>query len=107
MLNNVTVRSRITTKNLGQQPKHFTEGYQGEQFFITKQMMDVWQELEVGNEYKHLIKKVLSGPVGVGKSYLACFLVATAYANSWLTLYVANATKLNTYDERETVKQIC
>ena len=60
----VKVGSKITTKNLGQQPKHFTEGYQGEQFFITKQMMDVWEELDADN--KHSIKKVLSGPVGVG-----------------------------------------
>ncbi|CAG8653907.1 10961_t:CDS:2, partial [Funneliformis mosseae] len=107
MLNNVMVGSRIMAKNLGQQPKHFTEGYQGEQFLITKQMMDVWQELDVDNKYKHSIKKILSGPVGVGKSYLAWFLAAKAYANSWILLYVADASELNTNNDRGAVNQIC
>ncbi|CAI2164688.1 12967_t:CDS:1 [Funneliformis geosporum] len=105
MLNSIRAGSQITIKNLGQQPKNFTEGYQGEQFFITKQMMDIWEEFDADS--KHSIKKVLSGPVGVGKSYIAWFLAANAYANSWLTLYVADASELDTYDERKTVKQIC
>ncbi|GBC40779.2 hypothetical protein GLOIN_2v1773854 [Rhizophagus irregularis DAOM 181602=DAOM 197198] len=36
---NVKVSSKITTKNLGQPPKHFIEGYQEKQFFITEQMI--------------------------------------------------------------------
>jgi hypothetical protein len=30
---------------LGQEPKLFVKGYQGRQFFITSQMIDIWNEL--------------------------------------------------------------
>ncbi|CAG8562581.1 9935_t:CDS:2 [Paraglomus occultum] len=60
----------ITTMNVGQDPKHFKDGYQGSQFFVTEQMMDIWNTLASDSDTS--IKKVLSGPMGVGKSYLAC-----------------------------------
>jgi hypothetical protein len=101
----VKVGSKITTKNLGQQPKHFTEGYQGTQFLITELMMNIWKELDSHSE--HSIKKVLSGPFGVGKSYLAWFLAAMAYASKWLTLYIADASILTTCSEFCAQKEIC
>ncbi|CAG8733168.1 13187_t:CDS:2, partial [Funneliformis caledonium] len=66
---NVKAGNNITTKYLGQQPKHFTEGYQGTQFLITKQMMDIWENLDT-----------------------------KVYANGWFMLYVADASDLNTSD---------
>jgi hypothetical protein len=101
----VRVGSKITVKNLGQRPKHFTEGYQGTQFLITETMMNIWRELDSNSE--HSIKKVLSGPFGVGKSYLAWFLAAMAYASNWLTLYIADASVLTTCSEFCAQKEIC
>ncbi|CAG8615376.1 4933_t:CDS:2 [Funneliformis mosseae] len=69
---NVKAGNNITTKYLGQQPKHFTEGYQGTQFLITKQMMDIWEKLDT-----------------------------KVYANGWFMLYVADASDLNTSDAQK------
>ncbi|KAF9423162.1 hypothetical protein BGZ76_003690, partial [Entomortierella beljakovae] len=53
------------------------------------------------------IQKVLAGPMGVGKSYLAIFLAAKAYAEGWLSLYIADAGEI-AKDEKPTVsKEIC
>ncbi|RIA79425.1 hypothetical protein C1645_840727 [Glomus cerebriforme] len=101
----VRVRSKIMVKNLGQRPKHFTEGYQGTQFLIIEIMMNIWRELDSNSE--HSIKKVLSGPFGVRKSYLAWFLAAIAYASNWLTLYIADASVLTTCSEFRVQKEIC
>ena len=54
-------------------------------------------------------RRVLSGPMGVGKSYLSYFLAAKAYAEGWLVLYISDAgvLKRSTQDEstREVVKR--
>src|SRR5688572_21825615 len=95
MLNGVEAGSQIKIKNLGQRPKHFAEGDQGTQFIITELMIDVWRKLD-SNDCIHSIKRILSGPFGVGKSYLAWFLAAMAYASGWLTLYIADVSILKT-----------
>src|SRR5437016_5614120 len=89
-LDNVQVGQQIKLPSLGQQPKHYGEGYQGMSFLVTEQMIELWQEL-LSDSY-HSIKRVLSGPMGVGKSYLALFLAAKAYAEGWLLLYVSDAS---------------
>ncbi|KAF9080219.1 hypothetical protein BGX27_005660 [Mortierella sp. AM989] len=78
------VGDQITLPSIGQIPKHFEEGFQGQSFFITEQMMKIWDEFSADS--KHSIKRVLSGPMGVGKSYLVIFLAVKAYAEGWLTL---------------------
>ncbi|CAG8443287.1 16767_t:CDS:2 [Funneliformis mosseae] len=52
------------------------------------------------------IKRVLSGPMGVKKSYIAMFLAAKAFSENWLMLYVADAVKLDLFSDEESSKLI-
>jgi len=101
----VRAGSQIVTKNLGQAPKYFGEGYQGTQFFVTEQMKEIWDTL--AGDSDRSIKKVLSGPMGVGKSYLAWFLAAQAYAHGWPVLYIADAAQINRASEEKSSMEIC
>jgi len=104
-LNDVHIGQQITIPSLGQTPKHYGKGYQGESLLVTEQMMDVWQELSADSDRS--IKRVLSGPMGVGKSYLALFLAAKAYAEGWLLLYISDANELNKLSAFEIGYEIC
>ncbi|KAF9178600.1 hypothetical protein BGZ49_005302, partial [Haplosporangium sp. Z 27] len=95
----------ITLPSLGQEPKEYREGFQGSSFFITEQMMDLWRRFSKDSD--HSIKKLLAGPMGVGKSYLAIFLAARAYAEGWPVLYVSDAGELVKESSSGTGKQIC
>ncbi|ORZ18398.1 hypothetical protein BCR41DRAFT_395637 [Lobosporangium transversale] len=55
-------------------------------------MMELWNKFSADSDGS--IRRVLAGPMDVGKSYLAIFLAAKAYAEGWPTLYVANAAAL-------------
>lgn len=101
----VEVGTEITAKNLGQCPKYFGKGYQGSKFVVTEQMMKIWSILKEDSEYS--IKKVLSSPMGVGKSYLAWFLAANAYVNGWLMLYIADASILKLENSNLVYLHIC
>ncbi|KAL1923168.1 uncharacterized protein VTP21DRAFT_9544 [Calcarisporiella thermophila] len=104
-LDNVQVGQQIELPSLGQEPKHYGEGYQGMSFLVTEQMMELWQELQ--KDSRHSIKRVLSGPMGVGKSYLALFLAAKAYADGWLLLYFSDASRLAWKDPIKIAEEIC
>ncbi|KAF9427369.1 hypothetical protein BGZ76_002366 [Entomortierella beljakovae] len=67
--------------------------------------MGVWEEFSADSERS--IKKVLAGPMGVGKSYLALFLVAKAYSEGWPVLYVADAADLVKSDLNRSGEEIC
>ncbi|KAF9992510.1 hypothetical protein BGZ79_002998, partial [Entomortierella chlamydospora] len=90
---NVKADDQITSMDLGQKPKFFGGGFQGHEFIVTEQMMEIWEELE--RDSQSYIKKYLSGPMGIGKSYISWFLAAMAYACGWLVLYIADANDLN------------
>ncbi|KAF9345713.1 hypothetical protein BGX26_002816 [Mortierella sp. AD094] len=90
---NVKAGDQITSMDLGQKPKFFAGGFQGHEFIVTEQMMGIWEELE--RDSQSSIKKCLSGPMGIGKSYISWFLAAMAYARGWLVLYVSDANELN------------
>src|SRR5689334_12731327 len=83
-LDKVQAGQKITLPSIGQVPKHYGKGYQGKSLFVTEQMMEMWNFLSSDSD--HSIKRVLLGPMGVGKSYLALFLAAKAYAERWLLL---------------------
>ncbi|KAI7828592.1 hypothetical protein BC939DRAFT_60993 [Gamsiella multidivaricata] len=51
-------------------------------------------------------RRVLSGPIGVGKSYLSYFLAAKAYAERWLVLYISDAGLLDTKREGESELEV-
>ncbi|KAF9943611.1 hypothetical protein BGZ70_005716, partial [Mortierella alpina] len=62
-------------------------------------MLELWEDMRGDQEFTY--RRVLSGPMGVGKSYLSYFLAARAYAEGWLVLYLSDAEVLdkNTQDE--------
>ncbi|RUS34164.1 hypothetical protein BC938DRAFT_482179, partial [Jimgerdemannia flammicorona] len=95
----------ITLPSLGQKPKHYGSGYQGFTFVVTEQMEEVWGELAA--DTMHSIIRLLSGPMGVGKSYLAMFLAAMAYAEAWPLLYISDAAALDQYLSSKTCEEIC
>ncbi|KAF9112331.1 hypothetical protein BGX27_003540 [Mortierella sp. AM989] len=99
------VGDEITLPSLGQEPKHYGLGYQGKSFFITEQMERMWEEFSANST--HSIKRVLSGPMGVGKSYLALFLAAKAYAEGWLMLYISDASVLVNEGANDSAEEIC
>jgi hypothetical protein len=41
LLDNVKVGQQIKLSSLGQEPKHYGEGYQGKSFLVTEQMMEM------------------------------------------------------------------
>ncbi|RHZ64411.1 hypothetical protein Glove_325g28 [Diversispora epigaea] len=102
---NLSACQSITLPHLGQEPKHFAEGYQGRTLLVTEQMIDIWNKLSADSD--HSIKHVLSGPMGVGKSYISYFLASKAYAEEWLVLYIADASDLNVESSEKAGTVIC
>ncbi|CAG8625059.1 1541_t:CDS:2, partial [Ambispora leptoticha] len=102
---NLHVGQSITLSHLGQEPKHFAEGYQGRTLLVTGQMIDIWDKLSADSN--HSIKRVLSGPMGVGKSYISYFLASKAYAEEWPVLYIADASDLNVESSETAGAVIC
>ncbi|CAG8622299.1 4180_t:CDS:2 [Ambispora gerdemannii] len=102
---NLHVGQSITLPHLGQEPKHFAEGYQGRTLLVTGQMIDIWDKISADSD--HSIKRVLSGPMGVGKSYISYFLASKAYAEEWPVLYIADASDLNVESSETAGEVIC
>ncbi|UZO20554.1 uncharacterized protein OCT59_012977 [Rhizophagus irregularis] len=105
LLKDLQIGQNIMLPSLGQEPKNYGEDYQGRSFLITEQMIEIWNML--ASDSDRSIKRVLSGPVGVGKSYLALFLAAKAFAEGWLLLYVSDANELVKPDDAKIAKEIC
>ncbi|RUP45519.1 hypothetical protein BC936DRAFT_148062 [Jimgerdemannia flammicorona] len=103
--NDLNAGDEIVVPKIGQSPKHFGEYFHQRKLLITEQMLSVWQEISVDRE--NSLKRVLSGPMGVGKSYLALFLAAKAYAERWPVLYIADAAELDQDTSESTAKVIC
>ncbi|KAF0403451.1 hypothetical protein F8M41_009230 [Gigaspora margarita] len=101
---NLYVGKSITLPHLGQVPKHFG-GYQERTLLVTKQMIDIWDKISADSDYS--IKRVVSGPMGVGKSYISYFLASKAYAEEWPILYIADASDLNVDNSDSAGKVIC
>ncbi|KAG0345942.1 hypothetical protein BG005_001023 [Podila minutissima] len=104
-LDNMQVGQQITLPSIGQRPKHYGKGYQKMSFFITEQMVEMWSLLSSNSDGP--IRRVLSGPMGVGKSYLALFLAAKSYSEGWLLLYVSDANALAKETSGAIANQIC
>lgn len=86
-------------------PSIMERGYQELSFFITEQMAEMWRLLSSDSDRP--IRRVLSGLMGVGKSYLALFLAAKAYAEGWLILYVSDADELALKNDVSIAMAIC
>ncbi|KAF8946024.1 hypothetical protein BGZ46_005879, partial [Entomortierella lignicola] len=103
---NVKEGDQIKAKSLGQAPKFFARGVQGNEFIISEQMMELWTMLD--NDDGFSITKCLSGPMGVGKSYIAWFLAAKAYSHGWPVLYIPDAVVLQACStEKQAATIIC
>ncbi|KAF9537358.1 hypothetical protein EC957_008398 [Mortierella hygrophila] len=94
----------IIVPSMGQIPKEFGLHGQGHNLFVTEQMLELWDEMDRDQERTY--RRVLSGPMGVGKSYLSYFLAARAYAERWLVLYMSDAGELDRDDENESALQV-
>jgi hypothetical protein len=105
LLNDLNAGDEIVIPKLGQDPKHFGEYFHERKLLVTEQMLSIWKDIVA--EREHSFKRVLSGPMGVGKSYLALFLVAKAYAEGWPVLYIADAAELDKRTEWEAAEAIC
>ncbi|KAF9284769.1 hypothetical protein BGZ88_009808 [Linnemannia elongata] len=62
---------KITIPSVGQVPKNFGLHGQGHGLFVTEQMLELWEDMHADQEFTY--RRVLSGPMGVGKSYLSYF----------------------------------
>ena len=89
---------------MGQVPKEFGSHGQGQALFVTEQMLGLWEDMHGDKDRTY--RRVLSGPMGVGKSYLSYFLAARAYAEGWLVLYVSDAKMLDKDDENESALEV-
>ncbi|KAK3805410.1 MAG: hypothetical protein J3R72DRAFT_120864 [Linnemannia gamsii] len=94
----------IIVPSMGQTPKEFGHHGQGRRLFVTEQMLELWEDMRGDQEFTY--RRVLSGPMGVGKSYLSYFLAAKAYAEGWLVLYMSDAQELDRDDEDESALQV-
>ncbi|KAK3823809.1 MAG: hypothetical protein J3R72DRAFT_528890 [Linnemannia gamsii] len=94
----------IIVLSMGQTPKEFGRHGQGRRLFVIEQMLELWEDMRDDQEFMY--RRVLSGPMGVGKSYLSYFLAAKAYAEGWLVLYMSDALELDRDDENESALQV-
>ena len=104
-LDNIQVGQQITLPSIDQRPTHYGEGYQEFSIFITEQMMEMWRLLSSNSDRP--IRRVLSGPMGVGKSYLVLFLAAKEHAEGWLILYVSDTNELALKNNVDVAMTIC
>ncbi|OAQ23043.1 hypothetical protein K457DRAFT_130858 [Linnemannia elongata AG-77] len=101
---NLRVGDAIIVPSMGQTPKMFGRHDQGHRLFVTEQMLELWEDMRGDQEFTY--GRVLSGPMGVGKSYLSYFLAAKAYAEGWLVLYMSDAGVLDKDDENESALEV-
>jgi len=90
--------------SLGQFPKDFGIHGQGRKLFVTEQMLDLWEDMRGDKDRTY--RRVLSGPMGVGKSYLSYFLAAKAYAEGWLVLYLSDSGVLEQGKQHQSALQV-
>ncbi|KAG0266989.1 hypothetical protein BGZ95_002954 [Linnemannia exigua] len=102
--NDLRAGDAIIVPSMGQTPKEFGRHGQGRRLFVTEQMLALWEDMRGDEEFTY--RRVLSGPMGVGKSYLSYFLAAKAYAEGWLVLYMSDAQELDRDDENESALQV-
>ncbi|KAF9414311.1 hypothetical protein BGZ76_004884, partial [Entomortierella beljakovae] len=97
--NNLIPGQKVQVPDLGQIPKEFQLYNESQNLLITDQMIKLWDEMKSPQRIAY--RRVLSGPMGIGKSYLSYFLAARTYAEGWLTLYIADAEKLDKDTRKE------
>ncbi|KAG9062067.1 hypothetical protein KI688_006789 [Linnemannia hyalina] len=100
---NLQAGDAIIVPSMGQNPKDFGLYGQDHNLFVTEQMLELWDEMRGDQEFTY--RRILSGPMGVGKSYLSYFLAARAYAEGWLVLYISDAGVLDKNKQDESALQ--
>ncbi|KAF9433406.1 hypothetical protein BGZ76_009497 [Entomortierella beljakovae] len=95
---------RIVIPSMGEVPKDFEKYSSDPHLFITEQMLRLWNEIK--KPQRNAYRRVLSGPMGVGKSFLSYFLAARAYAEGWIILYIPDAEVLNKETRKESESEV-
>ncbi|KAG0274612.1 hypothetical protein BGZ95_009616 [Linnemannia exigua] len=102
---NLLAGDGIAVPSMGQLPKDFGSHSQGHNNpFVTEQMLELWKDIRGDLECPY--RRILSGPMGVGKSYLSYFLAAKAYTEGWLVLYISDAKVLDTNKQGEAALEV-
>ncbi|KAG0275521.1 hypothetical protein BGZ95_008698 [Linnemannia exigua] len=102
--NDLRAGDAVNVPSMGQIPKGSGLYGQCRRLFITEQMLELWEDMRGDKERTY--KRFLSGPMGVGKSYLSYFLAAKAYAEGWLVLYISDAAVLYGNEPRSALEVI-
>ncbi|KAG0271415.1 hypothetical protein BGZ95_000771 [Linnemannia exigua] len=102
--NDLRTGDAIIVPSMGQVPKEFGSHGRGQTLFVSEQMLELWEEMRGNQELTY--RRVLSGPMGVGKSYLSYFLAAKAYAEGWLVLYISDAKVLDMNKQDEAALEV-
>ncbi|KAG0334797.1 hypothetical protein BG004_000267 [Podila humilis] len=94
----------ITISRMGQSPNYFGSQGIGQTLVVTEQMLELWEDMS--GDHDHMCRRILSGPMGIGKSYLSYFFVARAYAEGWLALYIGNSGSLTMWIEARSSQEV-
>jgi hypothetical protein len=93
----------ITHLSLGEQPKHF---HLVAPLFVSKQLNDICEDVLaltlLAQDSSVERRRVICGPMGVGKSYITWSIAAYAYSHKRPVLYIADAAHMvATYSTEE------
>ncbi|KAF9981320.1 hypothetical protein BGZ79_006135, partial [Entomortierella chlamydospora] len=114
LLRTLVAGQEVSIPTLGQTPKDFgffdrnpDDSKHASNLLVTEQMLEIWDQIQNGVPKENRVyRRVLSGPMGVGKTYLSYFLAARGYAEGLLTLYIADARILDKAEERDSAKAL-
>ncbi|CAG8471924.1 16523_t:CDS:2 [Funneliformis caledonium] len=104
-IKNLQVGQHFILPNFSQESKHFAESYLKRKLYVTNQMINVWNN--ISKDQLHFFKRILSGPIGIEKSYIMLYLIARAYAEGWQILYITDAAELDVNTLEKAGKVIC
>jgi len=101
---NLAAGDAIIIPSMGQHPKEYVSRGKDAKLFVTEQMLALWEDKR--GDQKRTYRRVLAGPMSVGKSYLSYFLAAKAYAEGWLVLYLSDAGMLDQNKQDESALEL-
>ncbi|KAF8929429.1 hypothetical protein BGZ47_001061 [Haplosporangium gracile] len=102
--NNFRAKDSIDVPHMGQTPQGVRTSWSGSQAFSYRANTGTLGGYDGDQEFTY--RRVLSGLMGVGKSYLSYFLAAKAYSEGWLVLYLSDAGVLEQNKQDESALQV-
>ncbi|KAF9172792.1 hypothetical protein BGX20_004843 [Mortierella sp. AD010] len=96
-----------TPKDFGLFDRNPDDSNHASNLLVTEQILEIWDQIQNGVPKENRVyRRVLSGLMGVGKTYLSYFLAARGYAEGLLTLYIADARILDKAEELDSAKAL-